>query len=629
MVLAEPRIPDHKRFCSRCDAALKRDFGFCGKCGQKFSFVPTLKPGDVVASQYEVKGLLAFGGLGWIYLGFDRVLLRYVVLKGLLNVHDASSAMAAVAERQFLAAVKHPNIVGIYNFVQHGSEGFIVMEYVGGKTLKRLRQERGPLAPAEAVAYIHRILPAFAYLHEAGLVYCDFKPDNVMLERYDVKLIDMGGVRRVDDPQGDIYCTAGYSAPEASEGPTPASDLYTIGRTLAVLLCEFRGLTTDHRYSLPSPADATVFGQQESLYRFLLKATAQNPNDRFESADEMAEQLLGVLREVVAVETGTSKPGPSAYFALDPLAVESGEEMKPVAPDARYVPAALIDTRDPGARAVSAALSLPDAAKRLAALQLAHSQNPTSREASLRMAAAYGEAGGYEEADRLWEELAAEDPWDWRVLWLRGRMRLAKGDAEAARKDFDQVYFDLPGELAPKLALGFAAERSGNMDLAGRMYEVVSRVDENMVSASFGLARCAIAVKDRGRAIEALSRVPASSSVCSRARVQSVSTLIAPLPNPPVADDLANAAAITEGLSIDMLLRGELRSRILRTALELVERNTLQGDRNVKLFGSTLRDRALREALERTLRAMAQLVTGEQRTHLVDEANAVRPRSLF
>ena len=60
---------------------------------------------------------MAFGGLGWIYLGWDTVLSRWVVLKGLLNSKDEASAAAAVAERRFLAAVKHPKIVGIYNFV--------------------------------------------------------------------------------------------------------------------------------------------------------------------------------------------------------------------------------------------------------------------------------------------------------------------------------------------------------------------------------------------------------------------------------------------------------------------------------------------------------------------------------
>lgn len=627
-VLAEPKIPEHKRFCSNCDAPLKRDYGFCGKCGQKFSFIPTLNAGDIVAAQYEVKGALAYGGLGWIYLAFDRILSRYVVLKGLLNVHDTSSASAAVAERQFLASVKHPNIVGIYNFVQHGSEGFIVMEYVGGKTLKQIRQSRGPLPAAEAVAYIQRILSAFSHLHDAGLVYCDFKPENVMLERDDVKLIDMGGVRRMDDMQGDIYCTAGYSAPEASEGPTAASDLYTVGRSLAVLLAEFRGLTTDYRYSLPSPADVPVFAQQESLYRCLLKATAQNPDDRFESADEMAEQLLGVLREIVAVDTGQPRPSSSVYFAVDPLAIESGDEMKPVLPDSRYVPAPLMDTTDAGARAVSAALALPHP-DRLIALQMACAQFPKSREAKLRLASAYGEAGSYDQANRIWEEIAIEDPWDWRVQWLRGRMRLAQDDATGARQDFDQVYFDLPGELAPKLGLAFAAERAGNLDLALRLYDLVSRVDDQLVSASFGLARCALAANDRGLAMEALGRVPRTASVCSRSRVQTVSALITKLKHPPLLEHLVTAAGLTESLSVDMFLRGELRSSILRTALDLARRKQVKADANTTLFGAPLRERELRLELERTLRSMAQLVTGEGRIRLVDEANAIRPRSLF
>ena len=76
-------------------------------------------PGDLVAGQYEVLGCLAHGGLGWIYLAKDHnVSDRWVVLKGLLNTGDADAMAAAVAERQFLAQVEHPNIVRIYNFVQ-------------------------------------------------------------------------------------------------------------------------------------------------------------------------------------------------------------------------------------------------------------------------------------------------------------------------------------------------------------------------------------------------------------------------------------------------------------------------------------------------------------------------------
>jgi serine/threonine-protein kinase PknG len=338
-LMAEAIVPENKRFCASCNHALKRESGFCSKCGQKFSFVPSLKPGDLVMNQYEVKGAIAYGGLGWVYLGFDKTLARYVVLKGLLNTEDAASAAVAVAERKFLAAMKHANIVGIYNFVNHGGEGFIIMEYVGGQSLKEIRKARGPLPPAEAVAYVHRVLSAFAYLHGQGLVYCDFKPDNMMLEGGDIKLIDMGGVRRLDDPDGDIYGTVGYTAPEiAEDGPSVSSDLYTIGRTLAVLLANIPSFSKQYQYRLPTPQEEPLFGQYESLYRWLLRSTAPQPGDRFNSADEMADQLLGVLREMVAEETQVPRPASSTLFGSDTLAISVGSSFEPIVASAQQLP---------------------------------------------------------------------------------------------------------------------------------------------------------------------------------------------------------------------------------------------------------------------------------------------------
>src|SRR5580693_6604675 len=152
-VLANPQVPESRRFCSSCEQPVGRGRdgragltdGFCRNCGTQYSFSPKLEPGDLVAGQYEVLGCLAFGGLGWIYLAQDHnVSDRWVVLKGLLNTGDADAMAAAVAEQQFLAQVEHPNIVRIYNFVQHADRrtgelaGYIVMEYVGGKSLKEI-----------------------------------------------------------------------------------------------------------------------------------------------------------------------------------------------------------------------------------------------------------------------------------------------------------------------------------------------------------------------------------------------------------------------------------------------------------------------------------------------------------
>ena len=628
-VMLDPKVPERKRYCSRCDTPLKREAGFCGKCGMKYSFIPSLKAGDVVAGQYAVKGPIAFGGLGWIYLAFDTLLSRYVVLKGLLNTQDESAAAAAVAERQFLAAVKHPNIVGIYNFVQFGTEGFIVMEYVGGKTLKQIRQERGPLPPEEAIAYIHRILPCFGYLHRLGLVYCDFKPDNLMMERDDVKLIDLGGVRRLDDSKGDIYGTVGYSAPEAGAGPTPASDLYTVGRTLAVLLTDIRGFSSDHRYSLPSPAEEPKFAGQESLYRFLLKSTAENADDRFETAEEMAEQLLGVLREVVAVQTGTPRPGTALLFGADLLALDAGNEMEPVEPQYKHLPGPAIDIADSAAQAVSGASAMAEPSRRVAALRLAAGQFPKSREARLRLAEALADVGEFSEAEELLKKLGEEDAWDWRVLWFQGRMRLAQAKPDEARKMFDQVYFDLPGEIAPKLALALAAELNGNLEVAVKMYNLVSRTDPAYASSVFGLARCHFKNGDRAAAVAALDRVPPSSALYLRARIEATRMFVRQGNAAPKLDDLVSASSLVESLSLQEINRLKLTGQIFTAAVAQVGSHDATAAKNLKILGRPVQDRELRLGLESSLRGLARFMDGEERIALVDQANQVRPMTLL
>ena len=621
-ILADPKVPENKRFCSKCDKPLTRERGFCGQCGQKYSFIPTLHPGDTVGGQYEVRGAIAYGGLGWIYLGFDKLLSRYVVLKGLLNAEDAAAAAVALAERQFLAVTKHPNIVSIYNFVQQGSEGFIVMEYVGGKTLRDIRRARGPLPPAEAIAYVHRILSAFDYLHEMKLVYCDFKPENVMLEGGDVKLIDLGGVRRIEDPGGDIYGTEGYSAPEAGEGPTVASDLFTVGRTLAVLLTEIRGFTKNINTRCRMRRTTRFLARQESLFRFLIKSTAENPDDRFTTAQEMADQLLGVLREVVSVDNGAPHPGNSTLFGSDMLALIHQEGYEPVKPDPRHLPLPAIDPADSAANLILNVSGVE-------ALWQVVDLRPKSVEAKLRLANALIEAKDFPGAAKLLGEMEAADAWEWRTRWYRGRMHLAQGNAAEAQHAFDQVYFDLPGELAPKLGFAMAAELAGNFEIATRMYDLVARTDPGYASACFGLARCLAAGGDRKGSIQALERIPRTSNLHTRSRIEAARTLLGRSRTPPSVDELTSASAAIEAISLDGIERHRIAQMVLGSALDLVTTRALPSNPSVRILGCCLEENSLRAGLEQSYRAMARLVDYDEKIQLVDRANAVRPRTFF
>jgi serine/threonine-protein kinase PknG len=638
-VMAVPVVPEEKRFCSECGSEIGRTragkpgrvSGFCSKCRLPFSFVPALKQGDLVSDQYRVAGCLAYGGLGWIYLAEDeRVANRWVVLKGLLNTRDPAAMEAALAERRFLARVEHPNVVRIYNFVQHAGAGYIVMEYIGGQTLKDVLKERrrndiGPLPLELAIAYILAILPAFSHLHSLNLIYNDFKPDNVMLHGDDVKLIDLGAVTRLDESGGVVYGTDGYQAPEVSSaGPSVASDLYTIGRCLAVLALDMPGYQSTYKYRLPSSATEPLLQRHDSFHRFLLKATATRPDDRFHSADDMAEQLHGVLREVVVVNQGTTHPVVSNLFGSDLQALHADAES--LRPDWRDLPSVRLNPGDPAAQLVINATRL-DPQQQVSvlreAIELGHAL--VTGEASIGLARALIEIGEHEDAEACLGQVESTAPRDWRVSWFRGLSLLAQHRPTEAEQIFDRLYSELSGELAPKLALANAAELAGDFDTAVRMYDVVAATDATFTSACFGLARVRRAQGDRAGAAEAYNLIPRTSRLYTLAQLSLARMLIErDVSGLPVVDDLVRASVVIERLSLDTGERADLATELLEAALDALTRGAAAPS-DALLLGSPFQEEPVRLALEKAYRELARLATGDDKIRLVDLANEKRP----
>ncbi|MER8005495.1 tetratricopeptide repeat protein [Streptomyces sp. NPDC094149] len=694
MVLENPEVPERKRFCSRSDCGAPvgrsreerpgRTEGFCTKCGHPYSFVPKLKAGDVVHGQYEVAGCLAHGGLGWVYLAVDKAVSdRWVVLKGLLDTGDQDAMAAAISERRFLAEIEHANIVRIYNFVEHldqrtGSmDGYIVMEYVGGKSLKDIANgrrtpdgKRDPLPVEQACAYGIEALEALGHLHSRNLLYCDFKVDNAIQTEDQLKLIDMGAVRRMDDEESAIYGTVGYQAPEVAEvGPSVASDLYTVARTLAVLTFDFQGYTNVFVDSLPDPDHIEVFREYESFYRLLVRATDPDPARRFASAQEMGEQLTGVLREVVSLQTGRARPALSTLFGpelrvtdaelfpkLDGEVSRLGARavlprkgrapspgsgagspaiVKPVNSPAAALalPIPRVDPADPNAGFL-AGLMTTAPAELLGALAAAPAQSVETR---LRQIRAWLENGDSEAAVTSLATLEDEEPDDWRVVWYRGVAALVTGDQEGAALAFDAIYDAFPGEVAPKLALGLCAEVLGQLDNAAEYYRLVWSTDPSYVSAAFGLARVQLAAGDRHGAVGTLESVPESSIHYTAARVAAVRARLrgrtAVPGDVPFLEDLTAAAGQVEALDaygLDPARREQLSAEVLGCALDWIlsgGRGSAPAGRRT-LLGSELDERGLRFGLERSYRTLARLARGgEERIDLVERANRYRPRT--
>lgn len=649
-VIANPEIPERERYCSNPDCGKPvgrskadrpgRLHGHCPNCGQFYQFEPLLATGDLVADQYEILGPIGHGGRGWVYVGRDRhVANRPVVLKGILNAGDADAATEAAAEMQYLAALEHPQIVKVYNFVSHESSAYIVMEYVIGSPLDSLVKSHsldaatpGGLAAAAAwteqmLAYVSGALQALDYLHGRNITYNDMKPDNVMATGRTVKLIDLGAARRLDDKTSGVLATPGYYAPELPDtGPTIASDIYTMGRTVLALVVPGVDLRGAYAKEIPGPDNASVFARYESLYRLVLRATDPDPAARFSTAVEMREQLLGVLREIVATETRQPKPASSTLFTSD--MGEGSEEL-----EWRELPEPQWPEHEP-AHGFLAALAGHDPAESadLLARAIMTDEVNNTVDAQLRLIRARLDAEQPKEADALVDQLAGATDGDWRVVWYRGLTALADHRFTDATSSFDQICLAFPGEPAAKLGLAMAAEQGGDYERAALLYDGVSVVDPSYTVAAFGLARCLSATATRQDAAAAYERVPTTSHNRLKARIAAArlhAGYVGYATAPVVKADLVAAATIIDALLITTDAKAALHRDIYRAALTAFERDDVLGDPAVTIFQRPFTLQQVRFGLEEAYRELARYTAhDDERGHLVDLANHYRPLTL-
>ncbi|HJT91217.1 MAG TPA: serine/threonine-protein kinase PknG [Mycobacterium sp.] len=658
-LMTNPVVAESKRFCWNCGRPVGRSTpdgralseGWCPHCGSAYSFLPQLSPGDIVNEQYAIKGCIAHGGLGWVYLAYDKnVNDRPVVLKGLVHAGDAEAQAIAMAERQFLAEVTHPGIVKIYNFVEHDDKhgnpvGYIVMEYVGGTSLKEAKGEKLPVA--QAIGYMLEILPALSYLHSIGLAYNDLKPENIMVTEEQLKLIDLGAVSRINS-FGYLYGTPGFQAPEiVRSGPTVATDIYTVGRTLAALTLDLR--TRKGRYVDGLPEDDPVLAQYDSFGRLLRRAIDPDPRRRFGSSEEMSGQLLGVLREVVAQDSEVPRPGLSTVFSptrstfgVDLLVAHTDvyldgqvhSEKLTAQEIVKALPVPLVDPADVGAAVLSASvLSQPVQtldqlrAARHGALDSEGIDLSESVELPLMEVRALLDLGDVAKATRKLDDLAGRVGWRWRLVWFRAVSELLTADYDSATKHFTEVLDTVPGELAPKLALAATAELAGNSD-DRKFYRTVWCCDNGVISAGFGLARWQSAEGDRDGAVHTLDEVPATSRHFTTARLTSAVTLLSGRSTTEVTEQHIRDAARRVEILPDTEPRVlQIRALVLGTAMDWLADHTASTNH---ILGFPFTEHGLQLGVEASLRSLARVApTQAHRYALVDLANSVRPTSTF
>ncbi|HYK16405.1 MAG TPA: protein kinase [Bryobacteraceae bacterium] len=275
---------------------------------------------------YKLLQELGEGAMGTVYRALDMQLEREVALKSLRSelARRPDIVERFREEAKLQGKLENIHIVRLYQFLREGTEFFMVMEFVKGKTLSELLRERRRLAPNDAITIMDQALAGLGYAHKRNIVHRDIKPANIMINEDEiVKVADFGIARLVGSARqtklGSIVGTLEYISPEAVQGndATAVSDIYSCGILLYELLSGRLPFDSPNEYEL---ARAQVKDKPPALRQFapevptrlekaVMKALAKKPADRFQSAAQMAQELKSCLPG-----QGGAEPAPEKSF---------------------------------------------------------------------------------------------------------------------------------------------------------------------------------------------------------------------------------------------------------------------------------------------------------------------------
>ena len=273
----------------------------------------------LLGSRYEIGETLGYGGMAEVHKGRDVRLGREVAVKVLRAdlARDPSFQARFRREAQAAASLNHPAIVAVYDTGEdvighNGSQPYIVMEYVEGRTLRDVLKAEGRLMPRRAEEIVADVCAALDFSHRNGIVHRDVKPGNVMITRAGaVKVMDFGIARAVADNAATVTQTAAvigtaqYLSPEQARGENvdARSDVYSTGVLLFELLTGSPPFTGDSpvavayqhvRENAPPPSSLNPDVPPE-LDAIVLKAMAKNPANRYQTAAEMRADLIRAI----------------------------------------------------------------------------------------------------------------------------------------------------------------------------------------------------------------------------------------------------------------------------------------------------------------------------------------------
>ena len=320
------------QLCTSCETPLPGDAAYCPQCGiaspteinQETGEVRTPRQQDAdeaeyrerlqraLGEDYELRDLIGQGGFGVVYVAWDVKLERPVVVKALRHDLFATSQVLERFEREAKAVAKlpHPNILPVYFVGQAEGIAFMVMPKVEGESLRSHLDRERQLSVDEAVRIASEVTAALQVAHDAGIIHRDVKPENILLEGKErrVLLMDFGIAKAAESAEvaltgtGTLVGTPLYMSPEQASGERRIdhrSDIYSLGCVLYEMLAgdpPFTGSNTQaiivrHISEAPPSLEVVRPGLSENMYQAVSKALAKVPADRFNSVAELASAL--------------------------------------------------------------------------------------------------------------------------------------------------------------------------------------------------------------------------------------------------------------------------------------------------------------------------------------------------
>ena len=266
----------------------------------------------ILAGRYVLVEQIGIGGMAIVYRAIDRNTGHSVAVKVLKPEFNRDAEFVGRFQREAEAASKmtHHNIVNLLDVGMDGENRYLIMEYVKGKTLKEVIQEKGRLSAPVAVQITIRILSALQHAHQNGIIHRDIKPQNILVHADGhIKVADFGIARmansstltRGDSVMGSVH----YFSPEQAQGKGTdvTSDLYSVAVTLYEMLTgrmPFDGdspvaIAMQHLHAAPEPIRRYAPEVPEAICHVCMKAMEKDPQYRYRSAREMASELRMAL----------------------------------------------------------------------------------------------------------------------------------------------------------------------------------------------------------------------------------------------------------------------------------------------------------------------------------------------